>query len=92
MPQIKNIEKRIFDVEGFEVTIMKDGRNMRSDAVLPVQYNAQRMTKDSATVGEFKAKFRSQFPGYEVEVLLRNGSFAPGQMLLSTVRESYLSD
>lgn len=92
MPQIKKIEKRLFDVEGFEVTILKDGRNMRSDAVLPVQYNAQRMTKNSATVGEFKAKFRSQFPGYEVDVLLGDGSVAPGQTLLSTVRDSYLSD
>ena len=92
MPQIKNIENRIFDVEGFEVIIMKDGKNIRSDAVLPVQYNAQRMTKNAATVGDFKAKFRSQFPGFDVEVLMGNGTTAFGQTLLSTVRDSYLVD
>ena len=90
MPQIKNIERKILAVEGFAVVIMKDGKNMRSDAVLPVQYNAQRMTKNSATVSDFKAKFRSQFPGYDVEVLRGDGTIAAGQMLLSTVRESYL--
>ena len=92
MPLVKNIEKRIFEVEGFEVSIMYDGRDVRSDAFISVQYSGQRMTKNAATVGEFKAKFRSQFPGYDVNVLLRDGQSAPGQMLLSTVRDTYLVD
>ena len=37
MPLVKNIEKKIYDVEGFEVTIRHDGKDVRGDASLPTQ-------------------------------------------------------
>lgn len=92
MPKVKNVEKKIFDVEGFEVTIRCGGKDVRSDASLPKQYAGQRMTKNSASVSEFKEKFRRQYPGFTVDVLKNDGLKASGQMKLSTVRDTYLDD
>jgi hypothetical protein len=48
MPKVKNIEKRIFDVEGFEVIIKTpDKKDVRGDATLPKQYEANKMTRNS---------------------------------------------
>lgn len=68
MPRVKNIEKKIYDVEGFEVVIKKDGKDVRGDAVLPNQYQVERMSKNSYSVKEWKEKFHKQFPGYDVDV------------------------
>ena len=38
MPLIKNVEKRIYDIEGFEVIIKYNGKDVRGDASLPTQY------------------------------------------------------
>lgn len=45
MPLVKNIEKRIFEVEGFQVTVRRDGKDVRGDSSLPTQFNGMRMTK-----------------------------------------------
>ncbi len=90
MPMVKNIEKRIYDIEDFEVVILHDGRDVRGDASLPTQYAAQKRTKNSATVADFRTKFQRQYPGYSVNVLLANGDTALGQMQLGTVRDTYL--
>ena len=92
MPKVKNIEKKIYDVEGFEVVIKHEGKDVRSDASLPKQYAGQRMTKNSASVSDFKEKFQRQYPGYTVDVLKSDGSKAAGQTKLSTVRDTYLDD
>ena len=47
MPKVKNIERKIFVVEGFEVVIKKDGKDVRSDASISNQYNVTRMSKNS---------------------------------------------
>lgn len=60
MPLVKNVEKRIFDIEGFEVTVRCNGKDVRGDASLPTQYAAQRMTRNSFTVSEFRNKFQTQ--------------------------------
>ncbi|MDY5882871.1 MAG: hypothetical protein SPJ65_06110 [Roseburia sp.] len=92
MPKVKNVEKRIYDIEGFETDITKDGKNVRGDLQLPKQYEAERMSKNSMTVGEWKNKFKTQYPGYDVVVKKNNGDKASGQTKLSTVRDSYLDD
>lgn len=93
MPKVENIEKRIYDVEEFEVNILTpDRKNVRGDALLPKQYEANRMTKNSFTVAEWKSKFKTQFPGYDVEVLDGNGNNVDGHTLLSTIRDSYNDD
>jgi hypothetical protein len=68
MPKVKFVEKTIFSIEGFEVDIIYNGKNVRDDASLPSNYIAGRMTKNSATVAEWREKFKKQFPGYDVNV------------------------
>ena len=92
MPLVKNIEKRIYNIEGFEVNILYNGKNVRGDASLPTQYYAERMTRNSFSVSDFCEKFQNQYPGYNVEVLTADGKKAPGQTKLSTVRDTYLND
>ena len=86
------MEKRVFDIEGFQIDLTKDGKTVRNDMMLPKQYKAERMSKNSMTVGEWKEKFKTQFPGYDVDVYKENGTKANGQTKLSTVRDTYLGD
>lgn len=90
MPRVSIVEKRIFDVEGFQVIIKTNGRDARSDLMLPKQYEAERMTRNSFSVSDFKVKFKRQYPGYDIDVLKADGSKASGQTNLSTVRDTYL--
>ena len=91
MPRVRFVEKKIFDIEGFEACIRQAGRDVRGDASLPRQYEAVRMMRNSCTVSDFKNKFGRQFPGYDIDVLKANGNKATGQTKLSTVRDTYLN-
>lgn len=90
MPKVSIVEKRIFEIEGFQADIIKEGKNVRGDMQLPKQYEAERMTRNSMTVGEWKNKFKTQYPGYDAVVYKNDGSKASGQTKLSTVRDTYL--
>lgn len=92
MPKVSIIEKRIFDVEGFQVDIVQNGRNVRDDLILPKQYEAMRMSRNSMTVSDWKDKFNRQYPGYDCIVYKNDGGKASGQTKLSTVRDTYLTD
>ena len=92
MPKVQNVEKRIFEIEGFQVDITKDGKNVRGDLKLPKQYEAERMSKNSMTVRDWKNKFKKQYPGYDVVVYKNNGDKSSGQTKLATVRDTYLDD
>ncbi len=91
MPQADRIEKKVWEIEGFRIAIMQNGVNVRGDKFIPKQYIAMRMSKGTFTVGEWRAKFQSQFPGYDVQVFCADGSFARVNMLLSNVRDTYLT-
>ena len=90
MPKVKTVESKISKIERFEVIITKNGKDVRRDASLPNQYQAEKMTKNAFTVCQFKTKFKRQFPGYDVEIKKADGSVATGQTRLSTVRDTYL--
>ena len=92
MPKVSIVEKRIFEVEGFQIDITQDGKNVRSDSQLPKQYEAERATRNSLTVGDWKNKFKTQYPGYDAVVYKNNGDRASGQTKLATVRDTYLED
>lgn len=92
MPKVSIVEKRIFEVEGFQVDITKDGRNVRGDFVLPKQYEAARMSKNSMTVSEWRDKFKKQYPGFDAIVYKNSGDKSSGQTKLCTVRDTYLED
>lgn len=90
MPKVSYIEKTVWDIEGFQIKITQNGVDVRGDKVLPRQYIAGRMSKNSFTVSDWKAKFQSQFPGFDVDVLDADGDAVRGNTLLSTVRDTYL--
>lgn len=92
LPRVDIVEKRIFEIEGFQVDILKEGKNVRGDSQLPKQYSAERMTRNSMTVGDWKNKFKTQYPGYDAVVYKSDGNRATGQTKLATVRDTYLED
>lgn len=65
MPRVDRIERRIAEVEGFKVRILRNGVDVRGDLDLPKHYPSySRKANDSATVAEWKAvRFRSAFVG-----------------------------
>ena len=92
MPLVRNVEKKIHEVEGFKVHFVHAGKNVRSDAEIPSQYGAKKMSKNSYTVSDYKTKLQRQYPGYEFTVLKADGKKASGQTKLATVRDTYLTD
>jgi hypothetical protein len=91
---VKNVEKKIGDVEGFDVVIRHPGgadvKGNRSD--MPT-YPYERMAKGSMTVSGWKEqRFGPRYPGFDVDVLDGNGSPVVGNTQLSTVRDAYLEE
>ena len=92
MPRTDYVEKTIFNIEGFNVDFVKDGKNVRDEAKLPNNYKAGKATKNSFNVAQFKEKLKKQFPGYDFNVYDGDGNKCRGNMLLSNVRDTYLED
>jgi hypothetical protein len=94
MPLVKNVEKRIWDIEQFDVTIRHgDGRDMRGDRTGIPMYNHDRVAKNSMTVAAWKEqRFRPKYPGLDVDVLDGAGQSVAGNTILSSVRDSYSDD
>jgi hypothetical protein len=90
MPKVKTIEKRIWDIEGFDISFRMDGRDIRGDKDGIPQYPFARAAKNDSTVGEWKSsRFGVTYPGYDVVVLDGDGNEVPGQTKLGNVRDSY---
>jgi len=89
---IRNIEKRIFEIEGFEVKFVQNGKDVRGDYNINAkQYTADKMAQNSFSVNEWIAKrFKVQYPGFDVWVLNNDGTRARGNTKLSTVRDTYI--
>lgn len=94
MPKIVNVEKKIWDVDGFEVKFKHpEGKDVRGDLSIGVQYAFENAAKNDYTVKEWKDKrFSATFTGYKVDVLNADGSVADGRTKLSNVRDTYLDD
>ena len=94
MALVKNVEKRIWDIEGFDVIIRHaDGRDMRGDRTGIPMYDFSRMAKGSTTVNAWKQqRFNPKYAGLEVDVLDGVGNPVAGNTRLSTVRDSYSED
>ena len=91
MAKVKNVEKRIWDTEGFAVIIKYNGRDVRGDfAGMPQYPPYERMAKNDMTVSDWKEKrFYPAYPGYYVDVLDGDGGVCQGNMKLASVRDSY---
>lgn len=95
MVNVKNIEKKIWDIEEFDVArINGNGSNTRGYKVVPVNYSSyNRKAKNGMTVSEWKKiRFSKTFPGYSVDVLDCDGNSVPGNTKIGTVRDSYSED
>ena len=94
MPKVKNVEKKIWDIEGFDVVIKHNGKDVRGDATGLPQYGPyEKMARNDMTVSEWKTnRFFKSYPGYEVDVLDGNGNVAVGHTKLFTVRDSYIEE
>lgn len=92
MPTIQSIERKIERVERFAVRILyPNGRDIRGDqAEFQHTYNYERAASDEITVSQWKEnRFRNEFQGFKVNVLLGNGRVANGNTKLANVRDSY---
>lgn len=85
--------REIAELEGFEVVIL-DGSGQPLDPKtqgLPSYRQAfQRAASNNWTVSEWKEqRFKDVYLGYDVQVLMDDGTIARGNTTLRTVRESY---
>jgi hypothetical protein len=94
MAKVRNVEKRIYDIEGFEVTIQNgNGRALQDNNELPMYNPGSKMACNSWSVQEWKEKrFYTAYPGCKAKVLLENGKGARGNQHLSTIRDTYLAE
>jgi len=91
---LKNLEKKMWDKEGFQVRLVhqKSGRDVRADKRDVGNYSFERQAKSSLTVTEFvdgRLKNRFEKYGWKGQVVCGDGKAAHGSMLLKNVRDSY---
>ena len=90
MPTVQNIERKIGEIEHFDVLFRQNGADVRGDKFLQKQYSGIKASSGNRTVSDWvRTRFSVDFPGFEVDVLFANGEKARGNTLLSTVRASY---
>jgi hypothetical protein len=92
VPLLRSVEKQIERTEGFRVVFLHhDGRDVRGDMHDLASYEFERKLPDERTVADWiMIRFRERYRGFDVAVLLADGTRAHGNMLLSNVRASYL--
>lgn len=93
MPKVKNIEKKIWDIEGFDVQFQRGTKNVHGakEGIPPYPYS--NAAKNDMTVNEWKQiRFNNSYPGFDVAILNGDGVEAPGQTKLGRVRDTYNED
>ena len=91
---VKNVEKKIWDVEKFEVIMRSaDGKDLRGNKRDMPQYPFSKKASGDMTVSEWKQnRFYPNYPGLEVDVLDVVGMAVIGQTKLKNVRATYNED
>ena len=89
MPTINTVETKIKLVERFpRVAFVWNGVDVKGNKENIPQYKWLTAARGDWTLAEWKrGRFCAQYPGYDVRVFLKNGSIAPGNMKLSTIRD-----
>jgi len=90
--KLKNVEKKIWETEGFDVRFTYKGKDVRGDKQGIPQWAGKNHSRNDMTVARWKEKFKQQYPGYDVEVLDGNGDVVQGRTQLSTLRDTYSED
>ena len=91
MALVKNVEKRIKEVEGFDVRIRhSNGRDMRGDKTNLPMWPYDTKARRKFTVQDWKnIRFRRTYPTLRVKVLDPNGKSVNGKTLLWNLRSLY---
>lgn len=91
MSSIANVERKIKRIEGFRVRILHlTGADVRGDREGLPQYSYHRAAENDITVETWKGlRFRSSYPGFDVDVVDARRNSVQGNTKLGTVRESY---
>jgi hypothetical protein len=89
MATVRAVQRRIESVEGFPVVILHpDGRNVRDDKANLPQYPFRRAMSNASSVSVWKrGRFRTSYPGFDVDVIGADGRSVHGGTLLRTVRD-----
>jgi hypothetical protein len=89
MTTARTRQEEIAEIEEFQLTMLKDGVPVAPSMNGLSPYPHKNKMRDTATVSDFKTRFRRAYPGYDCEVQKGDGSPAHPNTLLSTVRASY---
>lgn len=89
-----NVEKKIRNVEEFEVIIRdSNGKDLRGDKKDLAQYPYDNRLSGDKTVSHWiNKRFKKNYPGLDVSVLDGDGCIVAGQTKLSNVRDSYIEE
>lgn len=91
MPMVKNVEKKIWDIEKFEVIMRNSGgKDLNGNKQDMPQYPYSKRASGEMTVNEWKqTRFYPNYVGLEIDVLDVVGIAASGQTKLKNVRKTY---
>jgi hypothetical protein len=96
MPTVEHVERRIFEVEGFDVRLRYSGpgptrgRDVRGDRRNLPSYGYRRAARGTDTVAAWvQGRFAKQYPGFAVDVLDVHRRPVHGQTRLESVRATY---
>jgi len=96
VPTVKNVQRHIRRVEGFDVHLVYEGpgptsgRDVRDDRTGIPTYPYVRAAADKLTVGAWiERRFKATFPGFDAVVLDASGHVVNSRTKLATVRRSY---
>lgn len=91
MTTVQTRVRQISDLEGFDIVVTKDGQRVDPTANgLLGAYGFDRKLTSAKRVSEWRqTRFEVTYPGYSCIVLHEDGSEAPANTLLRTVRETY---
>ena len=93
MPQVKNVEDKIFEFEGFKAKFEYNGKDVPGKKKDMPQYDYKSAATKTWTVAEWtKKRFKQKYPGYDVQVLDAEGNKVVGHSTLETVRKTYVKD
>jgi len=91
MTTVRTRVRRISEKETFDIEVLDN-----NGAAVPLDRHGvleswphEKATKNSKTVKEWQDKFSRAHPGYSAKVFKEDGTVAPPQTLLSTVRDTY---
>jgi len=91
LPSIKTFQRQVRRLEGFEVRVLhRDGRDVRDDMRIEVDYPYSRAAADNITVAEWRRRRAgTTLAGFDIAVLGPLGTPMHGGHLLESVRAMY---